>query len=75
MPIDLEVEYYSIDDGSTPEFPQAAPDNDLAQAWNIKTLSFLYAVNSQTQQVIPIAHGLTSMDEMENRMIVLTKGM
>jgi conjugal transfer pilus assembly protein TraF len=68
---DWDVIAISIDGGSTPEFPQAEPDNGLAQTWNIRTLPSLYAVNPQTQEAIPIAHGLTSMDEMENRIMML----
>lgn len=62
----------SIDGDSIAEFPNAEPDNGLATAWNITTLPSLYAVNPQTQESIPIAHGLTSMDEMENRIITLS---
>lgn len=68
---DWDVIAISIDGGSIYEFPNAQPDNGLAQIWNIKALPSLYAVNPQTQEAIPIAHGLTSMDEMENRVMVL----
>jgi conjugal transfer pilus assembly protein TraF len=66
-----EVIAISVDDAVLDEFPDAQPDNGLAQVWNIKTLPSLYAVNPQTQEAIPIAHGLTSMDEMENRIMTL----
>lgn len=62
----------SVDGGSIAEFPNAEPDNGLFQTWDIKALPSLYAVNPQTQEAIPIAHGLTSMDEMENRIMTLT---
>lgn len=62
----------SVDGGFIAEFPNAEPDNGLFQTWDIKALPSLFAVNPQTQEAIPIAHGLTSMDEMENRVMVLT---
>lgn len=62
----------SVDGGSISEFPNAEPDNGLFQTWDIKALPALFAVNPQTQEAIPIAHGLTSMDEMENRIMTLT---
>lgn len=68
---DWDVIAISIDGGSIAEFPQAEPDNGLATAWNIQTLPSLYAVNPQTQNAIPIAHGFTSMDEMESRIMML----
>lgn len=64
-----EVIAISIDGGSVAEFPASERDNGLVHMWNIQTLPSLYAVNPQTQEAIPIAHGLTSMDEMENRII------
>lgn len=68
---DWDVIAISIDGGSIEDFPNAQPNNGLAQAWNIKALPSLYAVNPQTQEAIPIAHGLTSMDEMENRIMMM----
>jgi conjugal transfer pilus assembly protein TraF len=57
--------------GSLAEFPNTQPDNGLFQAWNIKVLPSLFAVNPKTQEAIPIAYGLTSLDDMENRIMAL----
>jgi len=57
--------------GSLAEFPNAQQDNGLFQAWGIKVLPSLFAVNPKTQEAIPVAYGLTSLDEMENRVMTL----
>ncbi len=57
--------------GSLPEFPDAQADHGLFQAWGIQALPALFAVNPQTREAIPIAYGLTSLDEMETRIMAL----
>lgn len=66
-----EVIAISADGGALEEFPNVQPDNGLFEAWNIQALPTLFAVNPQTQEAIPIAYGLTSLDEMETRIITL----
>lgn len=61
----------SVDGGSLPEFPDAQGDNGLFVAWKVKVLPSLYAVNPSTKTVIPVAYGVTAMDEMENRIMTL----
>jgi conjugal transfer pilus assembly protein TraF len=66
-----EVIAISIDGGSLAEFPNAEADNGLYEVWGIKALPALFAVNPTIQNVVPIAYGLTSIDEMESRIITL----
>jgi conjugal transfer pilus assembly protein TraF len=61
----------SIDGGRLGEFPEAQVDNGLFQLWNLKVLPALIAVNPQSREAIPVAYGLTSLDEMENRIMSL----
>lgn len=61
----------SVDGGALLEFPDAQKDNGLFQAWEVKVLPSLYAVNPATKTVIPVAYGVTAMDEMENRIMTL----
>ena len=61
----------SVDGGTLPEFPDAQNDNGLFRAWEVKVLPSLYAVNPSTKTVIPVAFGVTAMDEMENRIMTL----
>jgi conjugal transfer pilus assembly protein TraF len=55
------------------EFPEAQTDNGLFAAWKVEVLPSLYAVNPNTGHVLPIAFGLTSLDQMEERIMTLLK--
>jgi len=61
----------SQDGGSLEEFPEVQPDNGLFAAWKVDVLPSLYAVNPNTGHVLPIAFGLTSLDQMEERIMTL----
>ncbi|WP_010303976.1 conjugal transfer protein TraF [Candidatus Odyssella thessalonicensis] len=69
-----EVLAISLDGGPIETFPDAVPDNGLASQWHVTALPSLYAVNPETEAVVQVAHGLASLDEMENRIMVLTRG-
>jgi conjugal transfer pilus assembly protein TraF len=66
-----EVIAISVDGDSLAEFPNAQNNNGLFEAWGLKVLPSLFAVNPKTKSTIPIAYGLTSLDEMENRIMTL----
>lgn len=68
-----EVLAISLDGGKIDLFPQAVPDNGLAESWNVMALPSLFAVNPETEEVIPVAQGMASMDEMENRIMMLIR--
>lgn len=57
--------------GNLAEFPNAEADHGLSEIWGLKALPALFAVNPTTKEAIPIAYGLTSLDEMENRIMTL----
>lgn len=61
----------SVDGGTLAEFPKAEPAHGLVRAWKIPVLPALFAVNPKTQETIPIAYGLTSLDDMETRILTL----
>jgi conjugal transfer pilus assembly protein TraF len=65
----------SLDGGQLETFPNAQPDNGLFEQWQQgeqrKVMPALYAVNPNTGHVIPIALGLTSIDQMEIRIMSL----
>ena len=61
----------SVDGGKVAGFPNAVADEGLFETWGGQLLPALFAVNPQTEQVIPIAYGLTSMDQMETRLMTL----
>lgn len=66
-----EVMAISMDGGALKEFPLPESDNGLFTAWKGEVLPSLYAVNPNTGQVLPVAYGLTSLDQMEERIMTL----
>ena len=66
-----EVIAISQDGEPLKEFPEVEPDNGLFAAWKVEVLPSLYAVNPNTGHVLPIAFGLTSLDQMEERIMTL----
>lgn len=66
-----EVMPISQDGEAVAEFPEVQPDNGLFAAWKVEVLPSLYAVNPNTGHVLPVAFGLTSMDQMEARIMTL----
>jgi conjugal transfer pilus assembly protein TraF len=69
----------SLDGGQLELFPNAQPDNGLFEQWQQggqgggqgQVMPALYAVNPNTGHVIPIALGMTSIDQMETRIMSL----
>ena len=55
-------------------FKRNAADNGLAETWGVSTYPSLFAVNPKTGHVIPIAHGMISIEEMEERIISIIEG-
>ncbi|MBP9752205.1 MAG: type-F conjugative transfer system pilin assembly protein TraF [Proteobacteria bacterium] len=68
-----EVLAISLDGGQSDVFKNSVPDNGLFEQWNVQVLPALFAVNPTTGHVIPVAYGLTSIDEMENRIMQLVE--
>ncbi|MBY0463004.1 MAG: type-F conjugative transfer system pilin assembly protein TraF [Alphaproteobacteria bacterium] len=68
-----EVIAISQDGEYLEEFPDAEPDNGLFATWKVEVLPSLYAVNPNTGHVLPIAFGLTSLDQMEERIMTLVQ--
>jgi conjugal transfer pilus assembly protein TraF len=65
----------SLDGGKLEVFPNAQPDNGLFAQWQSgeqgQVMPALYAVNPRTGHVIPVALGMTSIDQMEARIMSL----
>lgn len=66
-----EVLVISTDGGTLDSFAKVVPDNGLVEQWKVQVLPSLYAVNPSSGHVIPIAHGMISMDQMEARIMAL----
>jgi conjugal transfer pilus assembly protein TraF len=53
-------------------FKRNVRDNGLAETWGVSTYPSVFAVNPKTGHVIPIAVGMISIQEMEERIIAIT---
>ena len=54
-----------------PMFERNVQDNGLAETWRVSSYPSLFAVNPKTGHVIPIANGMISVQEMEERIMAL----
>lgn len=66
-----EVMAISLDGSSIEGFPKVVKDNGLSQTLNITVVPSLMAVNPSVNKVIPLSHGLSSEDEIKQRLMVL----
>ncbi len=66
-----EVLAISADGGSLTEYPRPLENNGIINKWKIEAFPALFAVNPSTSDVIPIAYGMTSLDEIESRIVLL----
>lgn len=63
----------SLDGGTLPEFPNAKRDNGIAERLQISHVPALIALHPKTGQLIPLAYGLVSESEIEQRVELLTR--
>jgi len=61
----------SLDGSSLPEFPDAVQDNGSAAQLGVTVIPTLLAVNPQKEQVVPLSHGMSSQDQILERIRVL----
>ena len=61
----------SPDGRSLPEFVEAESDNGLMQKLNIEVFPTLLAINPKTRQLLPLSYGFSSLDKIEERLMVL----
>jgi conjugal transfer pilus assembly protein TraF len=60
-------------DGGKIEGLKSVPDNGLSSQWNVTRLPSLYAVAPHEGKVLPLAHGLISIDQLEERIMTLVE--
>ncbi len=63
----------SLDGGTLSEFPNAKKNNGIAERLQISHVPALIALHPKTGQLIPLAYGLVSESEIEQRVELLTK--
>ncbi len=68
-----QVMAISIDGKALEAFPKAELDNGLFETWNLKALPVVVAVNPTTGEAIPIAQGMISLSDMEDRIMMILK--
>lgn len=59
----------SQDGEGLPEFPESRYENGISEAWGIKGVPAVFVVNPETEQVIPIGHGLISLEQLEHNLM------
>ena len=69
-----EVMAISLDGAPSEIFPNWQPDNGIAENWDVQTVPAVFAINPETNHVIPVAHGFTAIDAMEKRIVTIVKG-
>ena len=63
----------SLDGRTLPEFPNAKRDNGIATRLQIAHVPALIALHPKSGQVIPLAYGMISESEIEQRVQILTR--
>jgi conjugal transfer pilus assembly protein TraF len=63
----------SLDGGTLPEFPEARKDNGMAARLQVSHVPALIAFHPSSGQMIPLAYGLISESEIEERIELLTR--
>lgn len=63
----------SLDGGTLLEFPNAKQNNGIAERLQIAHVPALIAIHPKSGQLIPLAYGLVSESEIEQRVEILTK--
>lgn len=63
----------SLDGGTLPEFPGARKDNGMAVRLQVSHVPALIAFHPSSGQMIPLAYGLISESEIEERIELLTR--
>jgi conjugal transfer pilus assembly protein TraF len=63
----------SLDGGTLPEFPEARRDNGMATRLQVSHVPALIAFHPSSGQMIPLAYGLVSESEIEERIDLLTR--
>ena len=63
-----------LDGESSQEFKDVVKDNGMAQKLGVTRVPALFVANPSQSMVLPIAHGLISEAEIEQRILLLTKG-
>jgi conjugal transfer pilus assembly protein TraF len=68
----VEVFPVSLDGGTLAAFPNAKLDNGMSQNLNVSTVPAVFLADKRTGRIQPVGYGVMSLDELVNRVYVLT---
>jgi conjugal transfer pilus assembly protein TraF len=69
----IEVLPVSLDGGTLPDFPQARTDTRVATELGVETVPSVFLVDPRRRNVVPVGAGVMSVDELAERIYVLTQ--
>lgn len=69
----IEVLPISLDGGSLPDFPSPRIDSRVATELGVKVVPSVFLVEPNGRNVIPVGSGVMSVDELAERIFVLTQ--
>jgi conjugal transfer pilus assembly protein TraF len=69
----IEVLPVSLDGGGLPEFPSPRVDARVAAELGVETVPSVFLVDPAGRNVIPVGSGVMSVDELAERIYVLTQ--
>jgi conjugal transfer pilus assembly protein TraF len=69
----VEIFPVSLDGGTLPEFPNARPDNGASQNLNVTSVPAIFLADKRTGRIQPLGYGVMSLEEIVNRIYVLTE--
>jgi len=65
----VEILPVSLDGAGLPEYPHPERDNGIARNMNITTVPAVLAIDTKSNEVLPVSYGLVSVDELTTRII------
>lgn len=69
----VEVFPISMDGGKLPDFPNARADNGASQNLGVSTVPAVFLADKRTGKVQPIGYGVMALEELVNRVYVMTQ--
>lgn len=69
----IEIFPVSLDGGTMAEFPNARLDNGASQNLNVTTVPAVFVADKRTGKIQPVGYGVMSLEELVNRVYVLTE--
>ena len=69
----LRVMAVSLDNGPMEGYPDALPNNGIAERLGVTTVPAVFVMDTQSKSFKPVGYGVLSQSELENRFLSLSK--